>query len=117
MDSNSYYIGYIFNENNNINSLETIQNILSDSKFELENFKSVEQIHSPLIYLGNLKWIWDKRLKRVFFNKKGEEDSKKIKVFKGGSSKIFKRKFCDSSFIKCALLIIKTLDEDTKGVS
>ena len=54
MDNNSYYIGYIFNENNNTNSLKTIQNILSDSKFQLENFESVDQIHSPLIYLGNL---------------------------------------------------------------
>ena len=55
MDNNSYYIGYIFNDNNNLNSLKTIQNILSNPKFELDNFESIDELHSPLIYLGNME--------------------------------------------------------------
>ena len=54
MENSSYYIGYIFNENNNINSLKTIQNILSSSKFDLQNYEKNDELHSPLIYLGNM---------------------------------------------------------------
>ena len=55
MNNNSYYIGYMFNDNNNTKSLKKIQNILSNPKFQLDNFENIDQLHSPLIYLGNME--------------------------------------------------------------
>lgn len=51
----SYYLGYVF-KNDTINSLNTIQNILNNDneKFGIFNVKMSEQLHCPLIYLGNL---------------------------------------------------------------
>jgi hypothetical protein len=51
----SYYLGYVF-KNNTINSLNTIQNILNNDneKFEIFNVKMNEQLHCPLIYLGDI---------------------------------------------------------------
>jgi len=52
LNKDSYYIGYILKDN--VNSLNTIQNILDSPKFELDNIKKIEKLHTPLIYLGNM---------------------------------------------------------------
>lgn len=52
MEKESYYIGYIF-KNNQINNLKNIQNILNNKKYNLKNIINSNKFHTPFIYLGD----------------------------------------------------------------